>query len=292
MYAGVKSHHHIPAAACYGAAQAALAAYDRLPSRIKDNPKAVTRVDTDDVGNIGFTLYDTQVVTWCPDNSVLVDNFGTVTTSSFAARFLPGDIHLHHPVARRGECGGDRGIRYRTDDGARLCHGAVVRFIEDTHGNWVPDETTCDPIDLPVLDREQARNAVAGLNLAEFANYLRMVPFMIDIEHDDFDLDLCCAALRGRDWRRATETLPPIKPGSGFGLEQRVAAAALPVRTYHGQYITMGSLDKLKLALWEDAGAFATERHMTIASKTYDSAMRRVRELEALGCDGHHWGMV
>ncbi len=96
-------------------------------------------------------------------------------------------------------------------------------------------------------------------------------------------------ALKHRDFRKATQNLPVIIPDK-FDTVAAVAACALPVLTYRGEYVTMGSLAKLKLALWEDEGLIGTETHRTVDCRTYANGMARARELEALGCY-NPWGM-
>lgn len=301
MFLGVTSHHDAKRVSSYDTATAALERAMLTPTGKRRTEKekgfhlgmsrnhGVTWAKRYDDGSIGFTLYDTEVVTWHPDNSVVIDNFGTVTTSGFASRFTPARIHLRHPVSIRGNEGGDRGIGYVQGDDWRICHGGLVRFVE-VDGDWVPDETTCDPIDMPVLDRVASRGLAKRLNLTEMAAFLRIAPFTHDIEHDEFDVTACVEALEARQFRRAAELLPLIKPGSGFGLEERVAAVALPLRTRHGEYVTMGSLDKLKLAVWADEGMFETVRHLTMSRKAYDNGMARVRALAALG-EHQNWGI-
>lgn len=297
MFRGITSHHDAKRVTSYETAELALERASLTPTGKRRTEKekgfhlglsrnhGVTWVKRYSDGSIGFTLYETEVVMWQPDNSVLIDNFGTVTTTGFASRFTPARIHLRHLTETRG----DKGIGYVQGDDRRVCHGGIVRFVEDANGDWVPDETTCDPIDLPVLDRKLAHATAKDLNLVELAAFLRVAPFTHQIEHDEFDLDECCAALRRREFRRAAELLPPIKPGSGFGLEERVAAVALPMLTRRDEYITMGSIDKLKLAYWSDMGYFDTVRHTTIGQKAYANGMARVRALAAVGCYGS-WG--
>ena len=139
MFTGVKSHHHLLEVASYPDAVLALAAYDQLPSRIKDSPKAVTGIYECGKGAIAFRLYQTDVVTWHPDNSVEIDNFGTKTTTGFAKRFLPNGIHLRYPMHRRdGTSGGDQCILYREAGENRLCDGVCVRLTQTLDGDWVP----------------------------------------------------------------------------------------------------------------------------------------------------------
>lgn len=94
----------------------------------------VIRYGSDD--SIAFRLYETDVVTWYPDNSVSIENYGTVTTSEFATNFLPAGISLRHPVNRRsGASGGDKGIAYGPWGKERMvCQGTAVRFTEGPDG--------------------------------------------------------------------------------------------------------------------------------------------------------------
>lgn len=303
MFLGVTSHHDALRVASYEGAERALERAMRTPTGKRRTEKplgfhlgmsrnhGVTWAKRHDDDSIAFRLYDTDVVTWYPDNSVVIDNFGTVTTSGFASRFLPGRLHLRHPVCIRGNEGGDRGISYVQGGEYRLCHGGLVRFVE-VDGDWVPDETTCDPIDMPVLNSARSREIGKRLNISTFEDFLVVTSHMIEIAHDEFDLDECVAALERRDFRRAAETLPPIVPGSGFGLYERVRDAALPIRTGNrDSFITLGSIAKLRLAVYEQEGMIETVRHTTIACRAYDAGMRRGRELQALGAGHGRWGI-
>lgn len=238
---------------------------------------------------ICFRLYDTDVVIWHPDDSVEIDNFGTVTTSAFAGQFLPEGMHLAHPVERRGEMGGHRGIYYRVGpgswDASSVCFGGMPRFRIREDGYWRPDADTIDTIKFPELDRKMAREIAREVPWKDFENWLSMAPHHLRIEHDCWDLDDCMAALRKRDFTLASMFLPLITIPSGFGGHDRIRP--LPIITKSRDHVvTMGSLKKLRLALYADRGAFDTVELTEIAVGEFDRRMARVRELCALDVPG------
>lgn len=117
-----------------------------------------------------------------------------------------------------------------------------------------------------------------------------MAPIHMDIEHEGFDLDDCVEALEARNWRRAAETLPTVTIPNGFGAASRVKP--LRIRTSdRDKPVTMGSLGKLKLAVWNDIGALTTVVVRTVSRDEYDRRMARVKELAALGVPVWDYGM-
>lgn len=303
MYLGITSHRSAQRVRCYADAQAALERASETPTgRARTekpdgfplgNSRGVTWVRPNDDGSIAFTLYATDVVVWHPDNSFEIDNFGSVTTSEFAARFTPDDIHLRYPVQRRGESGGDRGISYHPVGGddwharwreARICFGTIVRFRETAAGGWAPDEDTLTKVVFPELDRAAARKMSKALHLRDFESWLGMAPHHLDLEHEGFDVGHCALALKHRDFALAACHLPTVKADT-FGRCHDDRALPIPTRKY-GEIITLGSVSKLKLALWEDAGILKDAIFRTIGLREFHRRMARVRALDALGFYG------
>jgi hypothetical protein len=287
-YNHVQSHHLLPPVASYAAALAALETYEATAK--KHN---VVTVYMRSIGEgVAFRLYQTDVVVWFPDDSFDVDNYGTLTTSGFARRFLPGGIALNYSTNR----GGHDTIIYRTltDQGywggSRICIGSTVHFEPQGDGTWRPDETTCRPMRFPALDRTATRAVAKLYNLRDFEAWLPMGVRHFEIEHAGWDLGHCALALKHRDFRTAAAHLPLIEVGKGFGLAAKVAACALPIETGSWQkHVTMGSLGKLRLALYEDAGLFGDVVLRTVSTDAYERYMTRARELVALGADDN-WG--
>ncbi len=255
--------------------------------------KSVTWVRKDDDGAIAFTLYHTDVVLWHPDNSFEIDNYGTVTTSGFAHRFLPAGMHLHRPTYRRGCEGGHRGIGYR-DGGQHICFGDIVRFVP-RGDSWAPDEATCDEVLLPVgVDRRAARALSKCYNLRDFELWLSMAPMHLAgtesaVEHAEWDLDQCLNALVRRDFRQAAAHLPLISEPEGFGTAKLMKPLAIATRR-GDSHITMASLSKLKLALWSRERAIIVEGRKTWAQREFLRGMTRLRELRSLNADLCTWG--
>lgn len=306
MFLGITAHHDAKRVTDFTTAQAALERASRTPKGKLRTQKdygyhlgmnrnhGVTWVGERGGGAIAFRLYDTDVVTWHPDDSVVIQNFGTVTTSGFATRFLPNTIHLRHP----SRDGGDSAITYRpaTVDGdwrsawkaARICQGHAVRFVRDGEA-LVPDEDTLDPIMLPQLDTKASRGLTAGLNLADFELWLPAATAHLDLEHEGFDLDECVTALRRRDFRTAATLLPLVKIPDGWGAADRIKP--LPIDTSsREQVVTLGSITKLRLAIQHDAGAFTDVTQPTWSLREYERGMARVKQLASVDAVGYGYG--
>lgn len=302
-FTGVTSYERAPGAHSYETARRVLEKASRTPTgRLREEKSqgyplgrsdGVTWVremqDKGYEGAIAFRLYATDVVIWHPDNSVEIDNFGSSTTSTFARRFLPHRMSLSHPTARRGASGGHKGINYcaERDDNKpgwqlewRVCWGGLPRFREH-NGVWLPDEDTLDEVSFPeISDRKGQREVAEQYHLRDFATWLEVAPAHMSLAHDDYDLDECAEALEKRDFRRAAQKLPLVKDTGAFGTDLKI----IPIDTMmHDRVITMTSLTKLKLALWEAHGLLYDITFKTIEHGEFQRRMRRVsimRELD------------
>lgn len=253
--------------------------------------KAVTWVREREDGAIAFRLYQTDVVAWHSTEEFEVENYGTTTTSGFASRFLPAGIHLHYPVERRGASGGHRTIGFKRPDDYAICQGDVVLFQPTADsGFWAPDPDTCNEIKLPTTaNAKAAREVYQRLNLRDFAIWLEVAPMHLgDVEHAEWDLQECMDALEKRDFRQAAMHLPLIKEPSGFGTADRMKP--LPITTPWGSHVTMGSLAKLKLAIWDWENLLDTEERKVWERKAFNRGMARVQEMDALGLSVHDLG--
>jgi hypothetical protein len=308
MYMGITAHHNAPSVRCFADAQKALAKASLTPTGRARKPsddgmfplgltkRGQTCIGEMDDGSIAFRLYETDVVAWHPDNSCIIENFGTVTTTGFARRFSPEGIYLSHPVTKQGWERGHKGFRYHTYYGddwrrrwktARICFGQgdTVRFVPEG-GVWVPDQSTLSKIVFPELDMAGARDMSKALHFRDFTTWLGMAPHHIEIEHEGFDTEACEKALRQRDFLGASRHLPTVK-ADGFG--RCLDAHALPFRFVRGgseDIITLGSIGKLKLALWEENGLLKDAIFTDIGAKEFDRRMARVKALDALGFEG------
>lgn len=290
MYLGVRAHRDAAPVASYADAQRVLEAASRTPTGkrrtakpdgfpLGGHSKSVCWVREDDDQSIAFMLYSTDVVTWYPDNSVVIDNYGTVTTSGFASRFLPRGIYLQHPTNRRGHEAGYRTITYWTAEGRYICNGGLVCFRE--HGDlWLPDEDTLDPIKLVDTDPREVRTVLKRYPLKEFDNWLAMAPMHLDVEHDHYNQPLCLDALLERDFRTAARYLPLINASSAWGVEPRT----YEVKTKRwGERVGPRSVELLRIGIMEEEGLFTTIPHLTLSCANYERGMKRVRELRRIG---------
>lgn len=254
---------------------------------IGGHSKSVTWARATDDGGVAFRLYETDVVTYQGDGSVLIENYGTTSTTKFANTFAPNLLHLCYPVTTRGNEGGHKGICYhaaseRDWKTRRVCTGDVVRFVPSENGAWLPDATTIDPIRVPDSDRKATRAISMEHHLRDFELWLSMAPMHLDLEHDDWDLEACAAALKARDFSKAAVHLPLIEVPGGFGTASRMRPLNIAVRG-RDFMITMGSLRKLKLALWHDLGAIGTTTVTTMVDIEHDKVRRLNNAMNKLG---------
>lgn len=287
MYQGVKNDHKIPPVSSYTEAQRALEVWDSKPRR----GNQIAQVIEHSNGNIAFRLYCTDVVEWEPDGSVLVDNFGTRTTSEFAGRFLPSGIWLNHPVTIRGNTSGHNTIQFVSNRGENyrhahsICQGNVVRFTQQDD-LWLPDPDTCYDITLPDgVDRKVARDLAQTYHFAEFEMWLTMaLPVLDDVEHEYWDAEECMDALKQRDWRRAVGHMPVIEETGKFNNDKN--ANPLPIHTARNEYISMGCLAKLKLAIWDEHDLLKTRTEKVWPYSEFRRKMQRLREMVTLDISG------
>lgn len=308
MYLGVRSYESAASCHDYETARRSLERTSKTPTGRNRKEKTygyhlgmgsnhgVTWVREGEDGEIIFRLYDTDVVTWHPNNSVEIDNFGTVTTGAFARTFLPSGISLSHPSTRRGETGGHRGIRYcveapRYDERFygryNLCFGGLPCFR--LHGEqWLPDEDTLDTVSFPeITDRKAQRAVSAKYHLKDFDNWLSMAPRHMRIEHDCWDVHDCADALLKRDFTLASMFLPLTTESRSYGTELKI----IPIITRNrDQHITASCISKLKLALWDLEGLIEKRSFTTIAADEFERRMQRVKQMRALGLDGYSFG--
>lgn len=107
--------------------------------------------------SVAFRLYNTDVVTWHPDNSFTVKPYPSPTTDKFASALLPGRI-----CARFNS---QLGTILQVNDQLYLCRSATrVKRIDDT---WTVVDGT-EPIVWPVLNKAKARAALRDSRYNDF----------------------------------------------------------------------------------------------------------------------------
>lgn len=300
MFLGVTSHHNTRRVTSYAEAQAVLEACKKTATgkRRTEKPegfalglksRGVTWVKGHSDGSIGFTLYATEVICWHPDNSVVVNNWGSVTTSGFASRFLPSGISL---CCRRTN-GGSTAIQYRSELGANdryrygrwsLCQGTLVRFVESPCGQlWLPDEETCDEIVYPRIDRSVSRDLGRKYSLPEFKTWLEVAPaHMATIEHEGYDYDACVAALLRRDFTTASKHLSLMNASKCWRGSHSIASLNFRCAG-HDNYVSLRSIERLRLAmLIEDYGVEAI-RVKTPLLNDHERYMKLARQMKTIG---------
>jgi hypothetical protein len=297
MYHGVKNHHILPNVTDYESAQRALAIWTSKSRR----GRQIAQVHDRGEGRIAFQFWTTDVVTWCPDGSVEIDNYGSKTTTEFAENFLPDGIRLHYPSNRKGATGGSNIISFRThldrpdltwEDLFHVCQGSVVRFVPQD-GVHRPDPDTCYDITLPMgVDRKALRDVAKKYHFREFESWLSVAPTHLEaagntVEHMGWEPDICMDALEKRDFRAAAESLPPIKVTNAFGIEFK----PLPISMQRwGEYVSMTSFAKLKMAIWDFEGLIREETRKTWPESEFRRRMAKVHEMSKLGLGTRHLG--
>ena len=306
MFMGVHQFRYAGRVTSYEEALAVLDKYSRTPKRNLPRERkpygyhlgmnhnyGVTwvRKETDD--SVCFRLYDTDVVSWNPDNSVTIENWGSVTTSDFARQFLPPGISLRHESRN----GGDRGITFRSGEAREvtsswgsyttyehsICFGSAVTF-EEQGDVWLPRLDTCNTFAMPHIERAP-RDWSKRYNLKDFENWTTMASVHMRLEHEGWDADTCADALQRRDFRTAACHMPSIEINDrAWGMRERIRP--LPIVTRRGDAVTPACFQKLRMALLCRDGYMRATSHTTLPLKDYEKGMGRVRQLRKLGAIG------
>ena len=233
-------------------------------------------------GSIAFRLYATDVVTWHPDNSVSVVSYPTQTTSAFADVLLPAGLRLggaNEMMTFFRGCGQPADWQ-EWWAAAHVCNGTgTYRQVE---GTWLPDDDTLHPINVVELDKAIAGQVCREINFAAFKRWLFAACDLIDIEHEGVDRAACGEAMRVGDWRTAARYLPTVSRSHAFGNYARIK----PLRmrgVWHGAPVTLGSVERMRRWLYEEAGAYTVRRVTTIPAEEFARKNRLRNSLERSG---------
>jgi hypothetical protein len=182
--------------------------------------------------SIAFQLYDTECVTYHPDNTITVQGYGTQTTSGFIDRLTPGGIyHLAHSRTHHGPMLRLMSVRehvcppcsYRSeeyrytgpdwDSGVVIKCGSPVRLDYNAErGLWLPVDPPAaqgQAFKLPTINRKAAREVSKAYHLADYERALRAYVAMLQIQRQDGEsLFMVAAALREGDMTLALEFAP------------------------------------------------------------------------------------
>lgn len=289
MFMGVRAYHQVARVTNYSQARKVLEACKLTPTGRQRRPvdgayplglmrRGATCVHEFD-GKIAFRLYDTDVVVWHPDDSFEVDNYGTSTTTGFAAHFTPPGIHLHHPSRE----GGHVMVSYPTarhqmwQDRA-MVQGSVIHFKPAGDDLWAPDLDTCDELHFLRIDPIKARELRKLYNFTNLAAQAGMLTRYVEIEHEGFDLDDCIDALEVGDMRKLIAHLPLIEDQRHYGRWP----TGWPVRTRRGDIVGPASVERLRLALLDYHGAIEDVTFKVITEGELEKHMRLLRPLRKL----------
>lgn len=220
-------------------------------------------------------LYNTDVVTWHPDNSVTVVSWPTKTTSAFANALLPVGLNLggeSQVMTFFPGCdeGSDWYARWRS---AHVCQGdGTYRQVD---GVWLPDESTLEPMLKITLDRKLSRALSREYHFNEFKTWLFAASAHLTLEHDGVDYAGCAEAMRQRDYRRAATLLPTITVPRGFGISDRIKR--LPIENTHWDWpITLGSVEYVRRWVYAREGVWDKSMVTTMTIAEHE-AQRRLR---------------
>lgn len=292
MFYGVHAHHNADRVTDYDTALRCLERCKLTPTGRQREPgeygyplgvhykKSATKIRREG-GDIHFRLYNTDVVTHHENGSVTIRNYGTKTTSDFAWRFVPEGFHLSYKVSRHGNEAGHEGVYYCDEAGRkRVCFGSEITF-DPVGAGWEPDAASLQLVVFPVLDRARARKATKDIPLKDFETWLSMAPRHMDLDWDCWSLDDCVDALERRDFATAALFIPRIEIPRGFGEARNWVK--IPI---HGagfdHCFTLGSVTKLKQAIWHERGAYDTVTAKTFLVPEFENHMRRVKQLAGL----------
>lgn len=245
--------------------------------------------------SIALRLYGTDVVVWNPDNSFEVDNYGTATTSAFAAAVLPAGIHLSYDVKRRGVDCENRAITYhpafRDGDweaywaGARVVNGEDrVTFYPVEDGSWAPKEDEVTPFEFFETDVRRARELSREYHLRDFQTYLEVaLPHFYEkpVWQGD-EPGTARWMLRERNFAGAACYLPPVEDSGAFGNKLKPYAIRASGRG-PGWRITPASLARFKALLYDDEGASIRTSVRLPTLKEYQRITKRMKALERAG---------
>lgn len=297
MFMGVHSHYNVRQVNSYADAQAVLAKFSRTPTGKARREKpygfhlsmnrnhSVTWVRETADQSIAFRLYETDVVTWHPDNSFTLVSWPSVTTRDFASGFTPDGVSLssnetvtYRPPVRDGD--------WRASwDAARICRGDAT--FRQTDAGWAPDEAELEPIRFLELDQKKARALSREYRLKDFSNYLAMAPLHMNLMYEGEDCPKAVEALKERDFRRAAVHLPLIASSRAFGNEPvylRIAAGS-------GCGITMSSVDRLRDWIYDRWGAFSDVSAKTWPLREFENRMKRLKALEKADVRTYGYGI-
>ena len=107
-------------------------------------------------GDVAFKYHNTDVVTWRPDNSYVVDSYSSRSTCEFANCFLPGSHFLTKECSRLHIGGWSIGTVYPISDTATV------------HGEHVKSDAV---FTRDVVDRVGAKEVLARTRYAEYRDW-------------------------------------------------------------------------------------------------------------------------
>lgn len=199
--------------------------------------------------SIAFRLYRTDVVTWRPDNSVSIKNYGSATTTAFGNALLPYGVWL--------EAGGV------IEFSGRVCRGYGATFHRTPEG-WIPDEATCQELTIIRTDRRRAREVREKYHLKDFAIWLEVAlpHYHQPLEHRKEDCGFAARCLLERDFR---------------------SAAAHLDAGHHWRIVTTGGYRQLCEWLYDREDALLTEQVKTLSYGQYRAQRARQRRLRQIG---------
>lgn len=226
-------------------------------------------------GDVILRLYETDCVTWHPDNSFTIGSWASKTTGEFISALTPVRVNASCDITYHTTPYSDWRDYWKH---ARVCHGDVT-FRPMGDGLWAPDEATCTPFTDVRVDATKTRAIAKAHNLTDFEMWLSMAPRHLPLEHERADMGIVAEALLERNWRKAAAHLPLVYNERAYGRYP----VPLDIVTGGSRIVTMGSVKRFRLWLYDAEGATHKTRHLTMSSAEYEAARKRIRQLELAG---------
>ena len=184
---------------------------DFAPRKVEVNSSkrkwSIRMLKTD--GAIACRYWQTDVVTFHPDNSITLNAWRSMSTDAFANALTPGGISTHfndsHGTLVQCDWSGDPRYgedRQRIYDLKGVRNG--VTFEKRDDGAWWPrdPETTTDSIDVPRINRARAREALKKHDLKTFERWARTAVMMRLGQNVEWRESLCEEGRRHHDTDR------------------------------------------------------------------------------------------
>ena len=293
MYIGIRSTPH---ASSYADALRLYEKYSRTPTGRARKPKdggmqfasKATRIRQESNGDIVMRLWDTDCVTWHPDNSFTVEPWESVTTGGFISSLTPLSVgrtmvatYFRLPLDDKHSNWRERWAT------SRVCYAEGT--FHEVDGGYAPDEDTLRTFRYPIVDRKMTREASKAHHFVDFETWLAVAPHHLDLKHEGEDMQAVSDALQRRDFQTAAVHLPTTEVPRGFGIAERIKP--IPMSGPHWQHpVTMSSIQRFRRWLYDDIGAVELAECKTMTCGEYERRIKEINAFDKAGASLHRAG--